>query len=140
VGIGVCWSIPWALTGLVAVAASIYLFAPLPRAVLPGIAIRMGLDQAPNWGFLGFVTGGLFSVALGIAGRRTTLRELSMRRFVLWGALAGAVPPITLIAASPTEGSVPIAAFLLAISVALGAGCAAASLRLARLGAGRGGD
>jgi hypothetical protein len=131
---GVCWSVPWAIAGLLAVATSVYLFAPLPRMILPGIAIRMGLDQAPNWGVLGFVTGGLFSLALGVAGRRTTFKELSMRRFVAWGALAGALPPITLIASSPMEGSVPIAGFLLAVSVALGAGCAAASLALARKG------
>jgi hypothetical protein len=37
----------------------------------------------------GFVGGALFSVVLGIAGRRHTFHELSVARFAAWGAVGG---------------------------------------------------
>jgi hypothetical protein len=46
--------------------------APLPMLALPG-----------------FIGGALFSIVLGIAGRRHRFEDLSVPRFAAWGALGG---------------------------------------------------
>jgi hypothetical protein len=43
----------------------------------------------PALGVPGFVGGALFSLVLGVAGRRRRFDELSVARFAVWGALGG---------------------------------------------------
>ncbi len=97
VGMGLTWAIGWALFGLLIGVAS-KLFPGLPwwdaffaffDAPLPALAIP------------GFVGGALFSVVLGIAGRRRRFDELSLPRFTLWGAVGGlllSLVPVSMVA------------------------------------------
>jgi len=86
IGMGLTWAVFWALFGILIGVASIVLpwlpwgaFFRVFDAPLPALAVP------------GFVGGAIFSVVLGIAGRRRRFQELSMPRFAAWGALAGAL-------------------------------------------------
>lgn len=137
-GMGVTWAAAWALAGLVLGVASLLLpglpwgavfelfDAPLPALALPG-----------------FVGGVLFSGVLGVAGRHRRFEELSLPRFTAWGALGGcllsAVPALLAAAglATVAPGSAGVGSLraILAVPLALlGAGSAAGSLALARMG------
>src|SRR5262245_48105918 len=80
IGMGLSWAAGWGITGLLIGAASMFLpdlqfeifDAPLPALAVPG-----------------FFAGALFSIVLGIAGRRRRFEELSLPRFAAWGALGG---------------------------------------------------
>ena len=86
VGMGLTWAVGWALVGLlVGIASKLLPFLPWDAffrvfdAPLPALAIP------------GFIGGALFSIVLGIAGRRRLLHELSLVQIGLWGALGGAL-------------------------------------------------
>jgi hypothetical protein len=82
VGMGLTWAAGWALVGVL-IGVTSRLLPSLPwdalfevfDAPLPALAIP------------GFIGGALFSVVLGIAGRRRRFDELSLPRFAAWGAV-----------------------------------------------------
>jgi hypothetical protein len=84
VGMGLAWAAGWALVGVLIGVASRLLpglpwdsFFEVFDAPLPALAIP------------GFFGGALFSIVLGIAGRRRRFDELSLLRFGAWGAVGG---------------------------------------------------
>ncbi len=84
VGMGLTWAAAWALFGVLIGVSSMLLpglpwdsFFKVFDAPLPALAIP------------GFFGGALFSMVLGIAGRRRRFDELSLPRFAAWGALGG---------------------------------------------------
>jgi hypothetical protein len=100
--------------------------APLPALAIPG-----------------FVGGALFSLVLGIAGRRRSFHELSLPRVTAWGAVGGLLLtlfPFALVAVglASTEGGKFDAWHILAVIsgpfIVLSALSAAGSLMLARMG------
>lgn len=83
-GTGLTWAAIWAVGGLTIGVSSVLLpFLPWDRffavfdAPLPALAIP------------GFVGGLLFSGVLRVAARHSRFADLSMARFVAWGALGG---------------------------------------------------
>lgn len=102
---GLTWAAGWAVAGVLIGVTSIllpalpwHLFFEVFDAPLPALAIP------------GFFGGALFSVVLGIAGRRRRFHELSLRRFAAWGAVGGLLLtlfPFALVAVglASTEGS-----------------------------------
>ena len=84
VGMGLTWAAGWALVGVL-IGVTSRLLPGLPwdaffevfDAPLPALAIP------------GFFGGALFSMVLGIAGRRRRFAELSLPRFGAWGAVGG---------------------------------------------------
>jgi hypothetical protein len=84
VGMGLTWAFGWALFGLLIGVTSILLpglpwdaFFEVFDAPLPALAVP------------GFFGGAIFSMVLGIAGRRRSFDELSLPRFAAWGAVGG---------------------------------------------------
>lgn len=93
---GLAWAAGWALAGvLIGVASTLLPGLPWDRvfevfdAPLPALAIP------------GFLGGAIFSVVLGIAGRRRRFDELSLPGFAAWGAVGGlllSLLPATMVA------------------------------------------
>ena len=141
VGMGLTWAVGWAGAGVLIGVSSLVLpglpwdtFFAVFDAPLPALAIP------------GFVGGALFSVVLGIAGRRRRFHELSLPRFAAWGAVGGALLtlfPFALVAlglASPEGGRFSAAHIIGVIGgpfIALSAASAVGSLLLARRGESR---
>ncbi len=89
------------------------------------------LANLTTFGALGFVGGTVFSGVLGIAERRRTFAEMSLRRFAAWGAAGGGLLMIPLfLGGMPVTLETVTIAGVLAL---LGAGCASGSLALARM-------
>jgi uncharacterized membrane protein YjfL (UPF0719 family) len=136
VGMGLSWAVAWAIAGVLIGVASVLLpglpwtpFFEVFDAPLPALAIP------------GFVGGALFSVVLGIAGRRRRFHELSLPRFAAWGALGGVLLtlfPFALVTVglASTEGGKFDAGQILAVIsgpfILLSAASAVGSLLLAR--------
>ena len=116
VGMGLTWAVAWLGVGTILWAVSPLL--PFLTVSLGGVALG------------GFLAGATFSVVLGIAGRRRRFDELSILRFVGWGALGGFLLSTPLMFLQ--GGSVLIGLANGAILALLGAGSAAGSLGLAR--------
>jgi len=91
------------------------------------------------WTLLGASGGVIFALLLATLGRHHTLSDLSARGVARWGAAAGAALPIAgnllLIIILPDLRFAAGAPVMFALVVALGAGCAWGSLRMARRGA-----
>jgi hypothetical protein len=137
VGLGLTCAFGWALFGLL-IGMSSKLFPGLPwdsfftvfDAPLPALAVP------------GFFGGVLFSIVLGIAGRRRRFDQLSLPRFFAWGAVGGlllSLVPAALVAVglatlgSPdTLGLWQLTAVIGAPLILLSAGSASGSLILAR--------
>jgi hypothetical protein len=135
IGMGLTWAAGWAVAGLLIGVTSMLLpglpwdaFFEVFDAPLPALAIP------------GFIGGALFSVVLGVAGRRRRFDELSLPRFAAWGAVGGllvSLVPAAMIAAglaTPRAGlDVWRTTAVVAVPmILLGAASAAISLALAR--------
>ena len=106
IGMGITWAAAWAVLGLIIGVTSVLLpglpwwdaFFEVFDAPLPALAIP------------GFVGGTIFSVVLGVAGRRHRFDDLSLPRVAAWGAvgglLLGLVPAAMVgVGLASTEGS-----------------------------------
>ena len=138
VGMGLTWAAAWAVGGVLIGVTSILLpglpwdsFFEVFDAPLPALAIP------------GFVGGALFSLVLGIAGRRRSFHELSLPRVASWGAVGGLLLtlfPFALVAVglASLEGGKFDAWHIIAVIggpfILLSALSAAGSLMLARMG------
>jgi hypothetical protein len=83
-GMGLTWALGWALFGLLIGVAS---------KLLPGLPWHYFFDvfdaPLPALALPGFLCGVIFSVVLGIAGRRRSFDELSLPRVAAWGSVGG---------------------------------------------------
>ncbi len=81
VGMGLTWAAGWALAGVLIGVTSM---------LLPGLpSVEVFDAPLPALAIPGFVGGALFSIVLGIAGRRRKFSELSLPAFAAWGAVGG---------------------------------------------------
>ena len=132
VGTAVTWAVMWA-TGGVAFTGLLFLLSP-------GLNLQIFAEAAPAialvagaWGFIG---GGVFSLTLGTVHRSRRLDDLSPGRMSLWGALAGMLLPIGLLAFAALSGVTGIDAEVIfwttAIFGGLGATTAGGTVKLAQ--------
>ena len=124
-GMGLTWAEAWAplgaVTGLI---TGVVLGLPLGTVVA---------NYALLLGGLGFLGGTIFSTVLSIAEGRHRFDQLSLPRFVAWGALGGLMLgglAVTVGILGP--GLTVLDAVIVGVSTLLGAGSAAATLALAR--------
>jgi hypothetical protein len=132
VGIAVLWAIPWAVAGTLA--------SPLIRKFAHAMPPRSLVDRLVDGlfiGWYGFLAGLVFSVVLTWAARRKSIAELTTGRMVVWGLASSVlltVPPMVAMLASRPDGWRAEDPFYLGGSLVLSAGCAVASLVMARRG------
>ena len=123
---GVTWAAGWApvgaVTGLIAGVA----LGGVPLGVI-------ATNYAALFGVLGFVGGTIFSTVLRVTEGRHTFDQLSLPRFVAWGALGGLLLGVLAVTAGILgPGLTILDAVIAGVSTLLGAGSAAGSLALAR--------
>ncbi|HEX8906274.1 MAG TPA: hypothetical protein VF771_15605 [Longimicrobiaceae bacterium] len=125
IGIGLTWAAGWAPVGAVTgwVTASLFHF-PLGTAIT---------SYAATFGVLGFIGGTIFSTVLSLADGRRSFDQLSLPRFVAWGALGGLLLGGLSAAAGLVGAGLTISgAVITGASALLGAGSAAGMLVIAR--------
>jgi len=124
-GMGLIWAVGFSIVGN-ALNAFEWLFQ--------GGATPNLLLEIPMGAMIGFIGGGVFSVALALAGRRRRFDEMSLPRFAALGAL---VPSLGLVALGVLDGGfewlfTPDALGTATYVVLMSAGFAAGTLALAR--------
>jgi hypothetical protein len=144
IGMGLTWAFGWAIGGLMIGVASILLpFLPWD------VFFRVFDAPLPAFAVPGFFAGVFFSAVLGIAGRGRSFRELSLPRFVAWGAVGGLLLilfPFALVAvglASRHGSSIGTGEILAVITgpfLLMSAASAFVTLKVARLVEGREAD
>ena len=128
VGMGLVWGVAWGLCG-VAIA--------LVAKLIPG-ALDPSDAPLPALAYPGFIGGVLFSIVLGVAGRRRRFSDLSVRQFALWGALGGlllSLVPAAMVAVGLAHANASlwlITGAIVGPFTVLCAGSAAGSLMLAK--------
>ena len=113
-GVGLTWGVGWATL--------IFILTSIIGAVDP-----QQIDQGEEpWrlaglvGMVGFMSGAVFAVILSSAERRKSLKDLSVPRAALWGALGGAaLPLLTTMNNSVMFNTVPLGVIFAASTVAI---------------------
>jgi len=124
IGIGATWAAGWAPIGAVTgwVTGTLLDFPP---SVVTNYAVMFGV--------LGLMGGTIFSIVLRLAEGRRSFEQLSLPRFVSWGALGGLVLGGLAVSASLLgSGFTSLGAVIVGATTLLGAGSAAGTLVLAR--------
>lgn len=124
-GIGLTWAAAWAPVGAITgwVTGTVLGF-PL------GVIVT---NYALMFGVLGFVGGTIFSTVLSLAEARRRFEQLSLPRFVAWGALGGLVlGGLAVTAGLLGPGLTVLDAVITGAATLLGAGSAAGTLAIAR--------
>ena len=126
IGMGLTWAAGWvpvgAVTGLIT-GAVLGLF-PLGRITV---------NYAILFGVLGFVGGTIFSTVVSIAEGRRRFAQLSLPRFVAWGALGGLMlGGLAVTAGILGSGFTALGAVIGGVATLLGASSAAGTLMIAR--------
>jgi len=116
VSIGLTWGTLW---GFLMFVTGVIIGIVDPDSIDPG---ESPVVIGAILGGMGLVSGALFGILLSVAERRKTIRELSVLRAALWGAVAAAAP---LVLTPAPDGMV-------VILCPLGAAFAAGSVALAR--------
>jgi len=131
------WAAGWAVAGLLIGVTS------LVTPFLPWDAFFRVFDAPlPALGMPAFIGGGLFSIVIGFAERRSRFEDLSLGRFAAWGAAAGlllSLVPAAMVAVGlaslnrPEYGLWKLTALISGPLTLLGAVSGVASLHLARM-------
>lgn len=127
-GMGLAWAIGWGFAGgLIELASNLGIH-------LPWFSL---IDMWPQTlAIPGFLGGVIFSVVLRVAAGRRRFEELSVRRFAVWGAVAGALVGGLVLSTELLSDAFPTllmrATVILAPFTLLSAASASGSLALAR--------
>lgn len=113
-GVGLTWAVGWAMIMFI-------------MATVIGIVDPDQLDAGEEpWrlagmvGTVGLISGSVFALIFSSAERRKAIRELSVLRAAVWGALGGAVLPLlTTMNDSVLFNTVPLGAIFAASTVAI---------------------
>jgi hypothetical protein len=130
--IGLLWAVPWGVAGMLASPViRRFAHAPPPRSVFDRLFDGVFI------GWYGFLAGLVFSLVFAFVARRKAIADLTPGRMVLWGMASSVLltaPPMIAMLASRSDGWRAEDPFYLGGSLLLSAGCAVASLLLARRG------
>lgn len=133
IGTAIIWAVGWALAGTILRLTQATVFGAL--GLDAGIFTRLALIGGLFYAISGAFAGGLFAMLMAVNERRRTFSDLSTRRVVAWGTLAGlSYPVLWFTVRTVTFGSAPIGGLLFSfiLPAALGAASAWGMLSLAR--------
>jgi hypothetical protein len=139
-GTAVTWGVAFAIIGALVTVARLFGAAAMPSSI--PMLLRMLLWFAFGWGIIGGAIGLVFAGTIAVGERRQTVSSLSTGWFTLAGFSAGALVPILVTAAlliprHDIAGRLAGTGLRLSlICGVVGAGIAAATLRLARRSSG----
>ncbi len=129
-GIGLTWAAGWAPIGAI--------FGLVTGVLLGFPLVAVTVNYALMFSALGFIGGAIFSTVLGVAEGRRRFDQLSLPRFVAWGALGGLVLGGFAVSAQLLgAGFSTLGAVIAGTLTLLGAGSAAGTLAIARAAHGR---
>lgn len=130
IGIGLTWAAGWAPIGAL---------TGWGTATVLGFPIGVvTTNYAVLFAVLGFIGGTIFSTVLSLAEGRRSFEQLSLPRFVAWGALGGLLLGGLAVAAGVLgAGLSALGAVIAGASTLLGAGSAAGTLAIAKSAHGR---
>ena len=128
VGMGLTWGAGWAPLG----ALTGWIVGTILGFPLGGV-VR---NYAILFAMLGFVGGAIFSSVLSLAERRRSFEQLSLPRFIIWGALGGFLLGGLSVGGGRLFGAGldVLGAVIAGTTTLLGAGSAAGTLAIARAG------
>lgn len=115
-GIGLGWGVVWAAF-FVTIGLIIGILRPQDIGPGEGLLVASGIGL-----LVGFVSGSVFGMILSFADHRKAMLDLPLIRVAIWGMLGAAVWPLL----------TPLPNSMLIILCPLGAGCASASVAIAR--------
>lgn len=128
VGNGLVWAVPWMLGTL---AFTVFPIVVWGMPISPALVLAMVL----NGGLIGFATGAVFSMVLGVAYRNRLLTDIRGGSIGVLGAAAGMFLPVGFWALTVAAGN-PFPAFAALPSIIMSGGIgwatAVGSLRLAK--------
>lgn len=130
ISLGLAWAIPWWFAGA--------LLSPYLRTLAHAMPPRSIADAAFDGlltAWYGFLAGVVFSGLLAVVGRRRTFREITPRHMASWGIASAALlmaAPMVYMLANRTDGWRTQDLVYITGGFLLSAGCAAATLALAR--------
>jgi len=125
IGMGLTWAAGWAPVGAITGWLTA-VFLGFPSGVVTA-------NYAVMFGVLGFVGGTIFSTVLSLAEGRRSFNQLSLPRFIAWGASGGfLLGGLAVTAGLLGAGLTILGAAITGASTLLGAGSAAGTLVIAR--------
>ena len=130
ISLGLVWAIPWWFAGA--------LLSPYLRTLANALPPRSIADAAFDGlltGWYGFLAGVVFSGLLAVVGRRRAFREITPPQMAGWGIASAALlmaPPMVYMLANRADGWRTQDIVYITSGFLLSAGCAAATLALAR--------
>lgn len=126
IGMGLTWAAGWVPVGAVTGLITGVVLGLFPLG-------RIAANYALLFGVLGFVGGTIFSTVVSIAEGHRRFAQLSLPRFVAWGALGGLMlGGLAVTAGLLGSGFTILGAVIGGVSTLLGAGSAASTLVIAR--------
>jgi hypothetical protein len=124
----IVWAIAWVpLSFGLGLVSALFGAASPPREIWMWLVYRQAV--------VGAITGAAFAIALVALGRTRTLATLTYSRMAIAGALGGVIfPLITIAVFARMDSQLPVVPLIMGVVIngAVGAVCAAGSLRLAR--------
>ena len=127
IGIGAMWTAGWVPVGAVT--------GWITGVVLGGVPLGViATNYAVMFGVLGFFGGTIFSTVLRITEGRRRFDQLSLPRFVGWGALGGLLLGVLAVTAEILGSGLSIlGVVIIGVSTLLGAGSGGGTLAIARV-------
>jgi hypothetical protein len=141
-GTALLWAVVWLPIGLVIGVIRAATLPPVDVGGAPphplGFLLKVIAVVTLAWTTWGAISGFVFGLLLTVTERQRDVDGLSVRRTAIWGSLGAMALPATILGLfllqAPSFDLITPALWTLAVSAALGAGCAVGTLALAKRG------
>lgn len=132
-GTALTWAVVWFGAGFLFVTLNRVL-GLIPFRIYTEFFLSIALRYATQMAFVGFITGGTFSLYVASTFRKARLEDLSPGRFALGGGLVAVLLTLALLGVSPGYSMLLLSDLVvpLGMSAVLGGGTGYASIKLAQ--------